>query len=89
MRKFFVYDPDSDSVVEKKAERIHTPGKWPIASDSVGVHPSQIDEVKRVDKMIGAPRTEYTSDGRPIFESQSHQNQYLKARGWKNRARYS
>lgn len=62
----------------------HTYGRgWPIFSDSMGVHPSQIDQAKATDKQLGVP-ADYKPDGRIVFNNREHQHRWLRAHGYVN-----
>ena len=65
---------------KKQARRIP---KWPIASDSAAVHPSQIETFNRVLHEGGCRKTGWTKDGRPILHSEEHKREFAKAR-WGN-----
>jgi len=54
--------------------------KWPICSESAGVHPDQIPEAMAHCESMGVP-TSYTKDGRAILVSRSHRARHLKAVG--------
>jgi hypothetical protein len=49
---------------------------WPIASESMAVHPSQVAEATEHAKAHGVP-TEINKIGQPIFLSPRHQREYL------------
>lgn len=57
---------------------------WPILSDAMGVHPSQIQEAMAFDARHGVP-TEYTPDGRPILLDRWHRKRYAEAHGFYDR----
>ncbi len=54
---------------------------WPIASDAMGVHPSQIAEAEAHDAKHGVP-TEYVKEGEkignPLLRDPAHRRKYLK-----------
>jgi len=61
-------------------------GQWPIYSDAMAVHPSQIADAKHQADVLGVP-TEFVEQdcpeadkwaGQPIFTSQRHQDEYLR-----------
>lgn len=81
MSRYFRYDPESQTVVEVEREVVHNNPKWPIASDAMGIHPSQIEEARAFNRSRGVPTTDYTSDGRPILRSSGHRKAYMRA--WK------
>jgi hypothetical protein len=62
-------------------------GKWPILSDAMAVHPSQIPEAQEFDRQHGVP-TNYLPDGRPELRDVSHRRAYLKAHQMIDRSGY-
>lgn len=54
---------------------------WPLESHAFGVHPKQIKLAEKMDRDVGAPATEYTPTGEPVFRSRSHRRDYLKRHG--------
>ncbi len=60
---------------------------WPIYSDGLGVHPSQVKQVEAESKAAGIP-THFTKDGRAVLESRSHRRRYLRYRGFIDRDGY-
>lgn len=52
-----------------------TCGNWPMKSEALGVHPSQVNSAREHAKKIGIP-TEYTNDGCPVFTSKSHRKRF-------------
>lgn len=57
-----------------------TPGIWPMCSEAMGIHPSQIAEAMERDRKAGVP-TSYTPDGRPILLGRGHRKAYLRSYG--------
>lgn len=57
---------------------------WPLYCESAGVMPDQIPEARKADAMTGVP-TDFTRDGRRIFNDRAHMRDWLKANGWHNR----
>lgn len=55
-------------------------GRWPILSDSIGVHPDQIEEARAESIRIGIP-TDFTPDGRAILRTPGHRKRYVQAHG--------
>lgn len=53
----------------------------PVVSMALKVHPSQIDEARRIDLQHGIGYTQYTKDGEPILVSREHRRKYLQAHG--------
>lgn len=56
-------------------------GHWPMKSDAMAVHPKQLALARKLDKDRGAPPTEYTTGGRPIWTSEAHKRAFNKAHG--------
>ena len=61
------------------------PSCWPLASEALGVDPSQIAEALAFDKRNGVGGTDYTPDGRPIFRDRDHRKRYMAAHGYYDR----
>ena len=59
------------------------PARWPKTSNSMAVHPTQVQEAQKVAAEKGCP-TEYTKRGKPIFRDKQHMRKYLKAHGGVN-----
>lgn len=57
------------------------PKGWPMASEAMEVHPSQVELAKKLDKKRGAPPTEYNRLGQPIFTSERHKRAFIKVHG--------
>jgi hypothetical protein len=57
-----------------------TPGNWPMASNALAVHGSQVSEAIREADAAGVP-TRFDAQHRPVFESNDHRNRYLRLRG--------
>jgi hypothetical protein len=53
-------------------------------SIALAVHPSQVEEASSDAVRKGVP-TEFTRDGRPIFESRAHRKKYFQAYGYFDR----
>ena len=60
---------------------------WPIASEAMGVLPSQRKEAMDLDRKMGV-KTNYTMDGRPVFTDRAHQRRWLRAHRASNRDDY-
>lgn len=58
---------------------------WPMQCDASGVHPSQIRENIEYLRAAGVP-TQFTPDGRAIYENRSHRAKALKALGLNDRS---
>ena len=54
--------------------------KWPILSESMGCHPSQVEQFTKHYQEIGVP-TEFTKDGQAVFRDRAHRRAALKATG--------
>lgn len=59
------------------------PGKWPMMSDAMGVHPSQIQEARDYAAAMGV-NTEYAADGRPILRDRAHRRAHMRAMGFRD-----
>lgn len=59
-------------------------GAYPYAADSLAVHSSQVEEARAASVAIGVP-TNFTPDGKIIWESRDHQRRYCQATGYVNR----
>jgi hypothetical protein len=66
-----------------------SPAGWPMKSDAMAVHPTQIDLARKLDRDRGAPPTDYTVGGRPILLSERHKRAYIKAHGYHDKNSYS
>jgi hypothetical protein len=53
---------------------------WPILSDALGVHPSQIAEAMAANRKAGVP-TEYTKDGRAVVTDPGHRKRLARSLG--------
>lgn len=51
---------------------------WPILSNSMAVHPVQIDSMRQKARQRGVP-TEFTPDGRPVLQDRGHARRFRKA----------
>ena len=60
------------------------PAGWPMASESLGCHPDQIQESVDYAREKGVP-TDFTPDGRPICDSPGHRKRYCEALGYYDR----
>lgn len=58
-----------------------SPANFPMKSMAMEVHPKQIDLAKKLDRERGAPPTDYTLGGRPIWTSESHKRKFNRAHG--------
>ena len=85
MSRFFRYDPDSDSVVERNPEEpakpMMAPGKgWPRTCWASGVGANQAQELRDLLKSHGET-VEVNNSGDPIYTSQHQRERCLKIRG--------
>ncbi len=62
--------------------------KWPILSDSAGVHPDEIPQAREEMRRKGV-NIDYAGDGRAIFESHAHRRAALKAMGLHEKRGYA
>lgn len=82
-----VFDKKMNASIPKDRRGIAPGGRkkrwrnWPMASDAMGVHPKQIELARKLDRDRGAPPTEYTKDGRPIWTSEKHKRAFCRAHG--------
>jgi hypothetical protein len=53
----------------------------PLASDALAVHPSQVEEATLDARKKGVP-TEFLPDGRPVFTSSRHFQEYARRYGF-------
>jgi hypothetical protein len=65
---------------------VHQKG-WPILSDTLGVHPEQIEEARQESVDLGVP-TDFDSRGNPILVDPDHRHEYAKALGYHDRNCY-
>lgn len=86
--KRFVYDRSQKKVVEteeSKAMRAAPGSHWRShLSNSVSVHPKQVERYRQFVKDMGIPGVEYQNDGRPHIASQHSQDSLLKALNYYN-----
>ena len=82
----FQYDPQTQSLVEVGASTQGTNGiaRWPIHSDAMGVHPSQIPAAQQALRAAGV-HTDYDREGRPILTDASHRKRHAEALGFYDR----
>lgn len=57
--------------------------KKKVVSDSMGVHRTQIGELRAFDKAHGC-EVEITPDGSPVFDNSQQMRKYAKAHGWRH-----
>lgn len=58
-------------------------GGWPMMSDAMGVHPSQIREAQEHAAARGV-HTEYAPDGRAILRDRNHRKAHMRAMGFRD-----
>lgn len=57
---------------------------WPILSEALAVHPSQVAEAQESARARGVP-TQFLPDGRAVLRDRDHRRRYLKAYGFFDR----
>ena len=62
----------------------HTPGAWPLVSNALGVHRSQVGEAFEHARKNGVP-TEFTADGKVILRDRNHRKAYMRMQGYFDR----
>ncbi len=62
----------------------HHAAGWPVISDSLAVHPNQVEEATEDAKKKGVP-TEFLPDGRPVMRSKEHFTSYARRYGFRHR----
>lgn len=76
---------DGGEAVRDYAEEMggfrHCPGTYPMISEALGVHPSQIPAFAKDAADKGIP-TEFTRDGGVIFRDRTHRREYCRAYGF-------
>lgn len=60
-------------------------GGWPIWSDAMAVHPSQIEEARERARAHGV-RTEFSASGKPCFRSPAHRRKHMAVFGMRDLA---
>lgn len=86
MANQFLYR-DDDGVLRWHDEpegRVVLRAQWPMKSDALGVHPSQIAEARELSVKFGVP-TDFTPDGRAILNDPHHRRQYAESQGFYDR----
>jgi hypothetical protein len=90
-RRRFVYDPKTKEVIEVTApsRAARRKATYPMKSDAAGVHVSQRMDAIAESHAMGIP-TDFTPDGRAVFESANHRKRYCEAIGhWDKDGGYS
>ena len=85
MSRFFQYDPNSDTVVERggaSCERLRP--AWPRVCYASGVHANKAGELREFFQKRGVD-IEVTRDGDPVYTSASQEKRCLKMRGMYNK----
>lgn len=82
--KRFWYDSKSGKIVEGRAPGRALLARWPIHSESMGVHPSQREDLRKHLEECGVP-TEVDADGCPILTGPEHRKRVAEARGFYDR----
>lgn len=72
--------------VVEELRSFHSPraAGWPMKSDALGVHPSQVNEARKESVRLGVP-TDFTPDGRAILKDRKHRKKYAEAKGYYDR----
>ena len=78
---YFRYDPSTDAVVEVNHQVLQGIPRYPIACESLAVHPNQIAEFAEYDRANGV-HTDYRPDGTPIMKDAGHYKKYRKLHGY-------
>jgi hypothetical protein len=78
--RYFRFDPSTQSVVEVKKSTTKGIPRYPLALESLAVHPTQVAEAREHDAKNGV-KTEYTPDGRPIIRDAGHYRKYRRLHG--------
>jgi hypothetical protein len=82
-----VFDRKMNASIPKDRRGIAPGGRkkrwrnWPMVSDAMAVHFKQLPLARKLDKARGAPPTEYTKQGQPIWTSEAHKRAFIKAHG--------
>ncbi len=66
------------------------PEGWPMVSTAMAVNIEQVELAQKKDRELGAPATEYKPDregysAQPVFTSEAHKRQFIKAHGMHDR----
>jgi hypothetical protein len=61
-----------------------SPAAWPLHSEALAVHPTQIEEARAHSRSLGVP-LEFDPIGCPIFVSRRHRRDYCRAIGVRDR----
>lgn len=64
-----------------KAPATHSPATWPMVSESMAVHPSQIQEAMAEDRKHGVP-VDYLPDGRVVYTSPRQRKAHMEKHGF-------
>lgn len=78
--RFFQYDQTLGKVVEVQHEVVRGIPRYPLAIESMAVHPSQIAEAREHDARHGV-KTDYAPDGRPIMRDAGHYRRFRRLHG--------
>ena len=60
------------------------PSNYPMNSDAMGVHPSQVKEARAADERLGVP-IQYKKTGEAVYESASQRKKHCEAHGFYDR----
>lgn len=80
----FWFDSKAGKIVEGPAPTRAQLARWPIHSESMAVHPSQREELRRHLEECGVP-TEIDADGCPVLTGPEHRRMVAEARGFYDR----
>lgn len=78
--RHFYFDKATGTVVEARREVSSHRPRYPLAIETLAVHPDQIAEVREFDRSHGVP-TEYRGDGSPIVTDSRHYKKYRQLHG--------
>jgi hypothetical protein len=77
--RFFRYE--NGEIVEVQRSVAGGLPQYPIACETLAVHPDQISEAREFDRTHGVP-TDYRSDGSPIMKDSRHYKRYRRLHGY-------
>jgi len=70
---------------EQRSRRVTSCALWPLESDSMGVHPSQVQEAQAMSEKLGVPTEFNRRTGAAIFRTAEHRKEYCEAHGYYDR----
>lgn len=86
--KFFRYDPETGEVIQVEKQVAKQIPRYPIACETLAVHPDQISEAREFDARNGV-KTDYRPDGTPIMRDPGHYRKYRKLHGYHFKEAYN